>query len=917
MPITANTTYVPTSTNATATHITTVESVPTCSCGCGGSFYSDIGVITSPNYPEPYADNKVCFYYIKVTDGMLAQLAFMTLSVDDDVDFVHVYDGTSGLLLATYHGTYGQSDVTSPHAEMRVVFHSGVAERQNLGFYAVFRAVTTERPTYFNSSFWTPPNHCRTPNYFTGEIKSPNYPSYYPNNQDCEFRITVHNGKQVQLTFSEFDTEECCDRVIIYDGLTTSSAHMGTYSGSTIPPIILSSGPDLMVRFYSDSTVTKRGFHAYFNAVQPIYISTTDISTTSDYDQQTTSQDCGGTFHSDTGIINSPNYPNNYPNNQYCYYYITVRDGMSVQLTFSEFDTEECCDRVIIYDGLTTSSAHMGTYLGSTIPPIIVSSGPDLMVRFYSDSTVTKRGFHAYFNAVQPIYISTTDISTTSDYDKQTTPQDCGGTFHSDTGIISSPNYPNNYPNNQDCFYDITVRDGMSVQLQFMTFDTERYCDFVYVQDDLNTLYYSGAKHPFSITSQSSNLLVRFTSDYNVIGLGFQARFNAVDTYQPMTTSSLPWTTTPFSCGGYFNGESGVIVSPHYPFKYPSSIHCYYYITVTTGMSVQLEFSAFSTEKGFDNVTVYDGPYANGITLLNGHSGDSAPVLPLSSGNSITVVFHSDYNTEYEGFSANFMSANCGGVFTSRKGAAFASPSYPRDYDSDCYYYILVSYGDTIQLSFTDINMAAHDFLHVYDGSSTSATLMGTFTRIDHVPDLFSTGSHMVIHFHIDVNNSYSGFRATYYITEPPTTATPYYHNRITTNNHAHMTAIPLVLVLAIVCISLVIIYIHGYKRCKKSRLPQHNPTRPVRPPTYENSTRPDGLFCYNTLPPESHSLVSPVYYVNPLANLANSRPPPPMYEEISHNPSDVSTANVTEDAAPPYGSYSNFSEPACFAHKV
>ena len=37
---------------------------------------------------------------------------------------------------------------------------------------------------------------------------------------------------------------------------------------------------------------------------------------------------------------------------------------------------------------------------------------------------------------------------------------DCGGNFTADSGTISSPNYPDNYENNQLCIYHITVGTG-------------------------------------------------------------------------------------------------------------------------------------------------------------------------------------------------------------------------------------------------------------------------------------------------------------------------------------------------------------------------------------------------------------------------------------------------------------------------
>ena len=42
----------------------------------------------------------------------------------------------------------------------------------------------------------------------TGEVLSPNYPSPYPNNADCQWHIIVDSGFVVQLTFLEFNITE-------------------------------------------------------------------------------------------------------------------------------------------------------------------------------------------------------------------------------------------------------------------------------------------------------------------------------------------------------------------------------------------------------------------------------------------------------------------------------------------------------------------------------------------------------------------------------------------------------------------------------------------------------------------------------------------------------------------------------------
>ena len=47
----------------------------------------------------------------------------------------------------------------------------------------------------------------------------------------------------------------------------------------------------------------------------------------------------------------------------------------------------------------------------------------------------------------------------------------CGGDIIAESGQLQSPNYPNIYPDDQDCTWTITVPIGFSVLLNFETFD--------------------------------------------------------------------------------------------------------------------------------------------------------------------------------------------------------------------------------------------------------------------------------------------------------------------------------------------------------------------------------------------------------------------------------------------------------------
>ena len=94
-------------------------------------------------------------------------------------------------------------------------------------------------------------------------------------------------------------------------------------------------------------------------------------------------QDDYGTIDDGSGPIN------NYQNNSNCSWLIAPNDSVShITLTFEKFRTDPA-DIVTVYDGPTTSSPVLGTYSGTTKPTGTVTSGPQMLITFISNSTVT------------------------------------------------------------------------------------------------------------------------------------------------------------------------------------------------------------------------------------------------------------------------------------------------------------------------------------------------------------------------------------------------------------------------------------------------------------------------------------------------------------------------------------------------
>ncbi|XP_069823912.1 hatching enzyme 1.2-like [Dendropsophus ebraccatus] len=123
-----------------------------------------------------------------------------------------------------------------------------------------------------------------------------------------------------------------------------------------------------------------------------------------------------------SGVLLSPSYPSNYPNNYNCSWLLRIPIN-KILLEFNVFDVQSSAncstDYMRIYDGPSRASPMLlDKTCGSGRLPALVSSGTVLLVELVTDSSVTTTGFNATFRKVT-----------------------CGGTYTAPTGSFTSPGY--------------------------------------------------------------------------------------------------------------------------------------------------------------------------------------------------------------------------------------------------------------------------------------------------------------------------------------------------------------------------------------------------------------------------------------------------------------------------------------------
>ena len=109
-------------------------------------------------------------------------------------------------------------------------------------------------------------------------------------------------------------------------------------------------------------------------------------------------------------------------------------------------------------------------------------------------------------------------------------------------------------------------------------------------------------------------------------------------------------------CGGRLSSPSGSIISPGYPAPYHHNAECNWEIHVAKGSQIKFVFLDVdletSTNCNYDYVKLYDGPDRRSRAL--GRYCQSTPEPISSTGNSMVVVFKTDYSQGGRGFHARY-----------------------------------------------------------------------------------------------------------------------------------------------------------------------------------------------------------------------------------------------------------------------
>ncbi|XP_039485939.1 cubilin homolog [Drosophila santomea] len=511
-----------------------------------------------------------------------------------------------------------------------------------------------------------------------GYIKTPNWPKNYGESQTCEWIIKAPFGHRIELVVHNFTleasfTSPSCwtDWLEIRNGDSEGSPLIGRYCGTEIPSRLPSFGNVLHLKFQSDDSVEKKGFLLSWQQI---------------------GAGCGGKLSSSTGTIHSPHLLAGNRGILACDWQIIVAEGSSVNVQLESNDNRICSGQLALYDGPTTASSPMVLRCNGSIAQPLQSTGNRILVR-YDVGHDAPDGTDFVLN-----------------YETN-----CRVRLEQLQGAIESPNFPDDYPPNQDCEWDIRaggrknhlelVFSHLSVE-QFFERCPDDYVSVIDMQDDqvLSEKHLCSNDGLDPITSAGNRMLLRFKSDSSEQSQGFRAEYRRI------------------GCGEHLREAGGKFESPKAP--YSVDMDCVWVITASEGRQVRLQLHEVYLEatqmecRDAESSLSVSAPsgFNSSVELYRSCHEETETQTFLSPGNELVIRFVSSSIPSRKYFTATFVQvpASCGGYISASSGM-LTTPGFHNSQDStnvanyssnvECVWTVEVTNGYGIRPHFEQFNL--------------------------------------------------------------------------------------------------------------------------------------------------------------------------------------------------------------------
>eukprot|EP00058_Branchiostoma_floridae_P008085 XP_002593573.1 hypothetical protein BRAFLDRAFT_125152 [Branchiostoma floridae] len=642
-------------------------------------------------------------------------------------------------------------------------------------------------------------------------IVSPNYPRNYDNSlAGCVWSISVDPGYVVHFEFVVFETESQFDTLTIYDGSSSSSPSLATLSGTHSGESYLSTGNNVQMRFTTNAQVTAKGFHTVITAVHGTSTSycqdpgmpqfgsrqgndfaigqTVTFSCDPGFvlndtavlvcEQSSTIAMWNGTVPGcvgacgayitgrTSGYIYSPNYPEQYGNNQNCQWTVEVSLGEGVKLTVESFILEEPYDKLKVYDGGSADSYLLGEYTGNTIPREIRATSNMVYLDLTTDYSVTDDGFKIRYETYGLVSAPCRDpgVPVNGYRTGDSFVVDAVVSFGCNEGftLVGHDHITCMPGNRRDWNYPPPTCEG--IELRFQNFSLEQDYDYLYLYDGPTTNSpllgsFTGQMIPPVLYSQTNEVVITLSTDSSVKDDGFALQYEAflsrycvptppalqngrivgtsyaagsvirydcdegyivsspavLTCQQDTLTWSSPFPSCDAPCGANYTALSGTILSPGYPGSYGNGRDCQWRIMLPDGMAVQFSFVVFDVEDGYDFLKFREG-LSTSLPVTVQLTGTQVNDTYIPS-NNVLVQLTSDYSVDGK-FMMRYTVLCTTNDDRSDGSGVILSPGYPNNYpiNTICGWTLHGCNGHPVTLSFEYFQSEGnYDKLEVFD----------------------------------------------------------------------------------------------------------------------------------------------------------------------------------------------------------